>query len=151
MRPIAVVLLFAAGCVPDSCGTSGGSGGYIPDPPSCAPVADPTLTALAFAHPGGAPWAVGDRLDIQGGGQGLEMAHFTLALTGTVPSCVLPEVVVARDTQMQPRATSAVDGGATIEYFMGPYDLGSTSQFSATVDGRTITATVGNGVIQQID
>jgi len=151
MRTIAVVFVFLAGCVPDSCGTSGGSGGYIPEPQSCAPVADPTLTALAFAHPGGAAWAVGDRLDLEGGGQGLKMAHFTLALTGAVPSCIMPEVVVAHDTQMEPRAPTAVEGGATIEYFMGPYDLASTSQFSATVDGQTITATVGNGVIEQID
>jgi hypothetical protein len=52
---------------------------------------------------------------------------------------------------MEPREPTAIDGGATLEYFMGPYDLGSTSQFSATVGGRTMTTTVGNGVIQQID
>jgi hypothetical protein len=34
---------------------------------------------------------------------------------------------------------------------MGPYDLGSTSQLSATVGGRTTSAVVANGVIQQID
>ena len=146
MRAFVVVLALVAGCGPGAGVMGGVPPGYNP---SCAPVGDATLTALAIGHADGSPYAVGDRFDTTTGGQGLTMAHFRLVLTGTVPSCVESTVQVNYAANQDAHAVSATDAGGTMEYYMGPIDT-THVVVTATVAGKTATLTAGS-TVQSID
>ena len=137
MRAISLLVVLLAGGCPGGGVTGGIPPGYNP---ACAPVEEAAPTSLTIGHADGRPYAVGDRLDTTSGGQGLPMAHFTVLLGGTVPSCVEAEVHV---NYAVTEDAHAVSPAGAMEYYMGPIDPTSHVTISATVGGKTATLSAG--------
>jgi hypothetical protein len=143
MRAIPLLLVLLAGGCPGNDVTGGVPPSYNP---SCAPVQDAAPTSLAIGHADGRPYAVGDTLDTVRGGQGLTMAHFTVLLGGTVPSCVEADVHVNYSGYADAHAVSPT---GSMEYYMGPIDTSQVT-ITATVGGKTATLSAG-ATVQSIN